>query len=637
MQASRRQDRILRFGVFEIDLQEGELRRAGLRQKLGPQSFQVLQAMLERPGEIVTRDELRKRLWSDNIFVDYELALKKCVTRIRLVLGDSADSPRFIETVPRRGYRFIAPVQRLAQITEPSAVINSVDAPSAVSSREEIPSPILRPIRKSRPAVIGLVVVLVFAIAAIITYFLPWRTSVRQGGATRAIKALAVLPFENLSPGNDSAYFAEGMTDELITQVAKVSGARVISRTSVMPYEGKRRPLHEIANALNVDAVVEGTVLHFGTRVRITAQLIQVDPEKHLWADSYDREERDVLALQSELARDIAQIINAKVAQHTTLPNAPVNVEAHEAYLRGRYWWHRRGREEEEKGFQYFQRAVELDPSYAPAWAGVADSYLVMAHHGGMAAREALPKAESAALRALSLDNSLAEAHTSLAMVKMSFDWDYPAAEKEFRRAIELDANYATAHHWYAHDLVVMSRFPEALTEIQIAHELDPYSIVINTWWGRVFYYERDYTRAAAQFRSMLELGPEVRPIGYQELATVYEQQGKFDQATEYRRLAFLAEGKREDAELLARVYHAGGRDAYWRERIRLAERDTIPPFDLAKLHALAGNNQAALNLLERAYDERWPWLNFMAREPAFDSIRLSQRYQRLASTVGVK
>ena len=636
MQASPGQNRILRFGVFEIDLQGGELRRAGLRQKLRPQAFEVLKVLLEHPGQIVTRDELQKRLWSDRTFVDYELALKKCVNRIREVLGDSADNPRFIETVPRKGYRFIAPVRLLGEGPEGSAVIHAINGPVGAAWGEERPS-LATSARKPTPALIGFSVLLVFAIAAIITYLVPRRNSIHRTGATHGIRALAVLPFENLSPGNDSAYFAEGMTDELITQVAKNSGVRVISRTSVMPYEGKREPLREIANALNVDAVIEGTVLHSGTRVRITAQLIQVDPEKHLWADSYDREERDVLALQSELARNIAHIINTKVTQHTAVPNRPMNVEALEAYLRGRYWWHRRGREAEAKGLEYFQRAVELDPSYAPAWAGVADSYLVMAHHGGMAPKQAMPKAESAALKALNLDDSLAEAHASVAAVKMSFDWDYSAAEKEFQRAIELDANYATAHHWYAHYLVIMGRFPEALSEIQTAHQLDPYSIVINTWWGRVLYYERDFTRAAAQFRSMLELGPDARSVAYQNLAAVQEQQGNLEQAIECWRLAFLAEGKRDDAELLARSYRAGGPPAYWRERIDLAQRRPMSSFDLALLYALKGNEQRALSLLDAAYNERWPWLNFMDREPVFDLLRIDPRFQKLLQKVRLK
>jgi len=330
MRAPPDESRVIRSGVFEVNLREEEIRRSGLRQKLGPQPFQVLQAMLERPGQLVTREELRQRLWPDNTFVDYELALKKCINRIREVLGDSAENPRFIETLPRRGYRFIAPIQIVSPHESTALPLAASDQQTLVVQEvKTVGSVRLAAPRRNDRTIAAVGVLMLAAAVGIAAYFVRQRRSA-PGGVVVPIEALAVLPLENLSADKDSDYYAEGMTDELITQLAKISGVRVISRTSVMPFEGKRKPLQEIARALNVDAVVEGTVLRSGGRVRITAQLIQVTPERHLWAESYEREERDVLDLQAELAENVAQKISVSIrpGEPTTIP---INVEAHEA------------------------------------------------------------------------------------------------------------------------------------------------------------------------------------------------------------------------------------------------------------------------------------------------------------------
>jgi TolB-like protein/DNA-binding winged helix-turn-helix (wHTH) protein/tetratricopeptide (TPR) repeat protein len=632
--------RIVSFGVFDVDLQEGEVRRAGLRQKLGPQPFQLLRILLERPGELVTRDELREQLWPDNTFVDYDLGLKRCLNRIREVLGDSAENPRYIQTIPRRGYRFIAPLQEVSPYGSAALPLTASENQTPAIPDVQAPDHAETAVRRIRrpTAVIG--ALLLSTALTVAVYFARRQVPAREEVATAQIKALAVLPLENLTTDSDSDYYAEGMTDELITQLAKLNGVRVISRTSVMPFEGKRMPLQEIARALNVDAIVEGTILRSGGRVRITAQLIQIHPEKHLWAESYESPERNVLDLQGDLAENIARKISGTIrrGQQTS---TPISVEAHEAYLRGRYWWHRRGREAEAKGLQYFQRAVEIDPSYAAGWAGIADSYLVMAHHGGLLPNEAMPKAKTAAMKALELDNSLAEAHNSLALVKLSYDWDYPGAESEFKRAIELDPNYATAHHWYAHYLVIAGRFDEALNEIQLAHQLDPYSEVINIWWGRIYYYQGDYQRAIAQFQSMLELDPAFGPMVFGALAEVYEQQGNYARAIEEHQRAFSAIGRPQDGVALANAYAAGGADLYWRERIRQSQLAAAgapePTLALAIDYARSRNGDAALNSLERAYREQSPWLNFMEREPAFEWLRTEPRFQKLAANLRLK
>ncbi len=617
-----KQPEVVKFGVFEVDLTAGEVRKAGMRQKLAGQPFQVLQALLERPHEIVTREELRQRIWPGNTFVDYELALKKAVNRLREVLGDSADSPHFIETIPRRGYRFLGTLEVAEQ---PNAFLATT----------------LLPKRMKIPGALTASLALVLIAALLIGFNVDkLRTRIFARSRSLEIRSIAVLPLQNLSNDPNQDYFSDGITDALTTELAQIGSLRVISRTSAEHFKGRGETLAEIGRKLNVEAIVEGSVTRSENRVRITAQLIDVQTDRHLWARSYERELKDVLAMQDEVARDIAGEIRINVTdrQRTNL-QAPVQVDpqAHEDYLRGRYWWHRRGRENELKGLQYFEQAVQVDPSYALAWSGIADSYIVMAHHGGLPPKDAMPKARAAALKALQLDSSLAEAHTSLATVKLSYEWDYVAAENEFTRAIELNPNYATAHHWYAHYLAIERRFPEALNEIQKAHDLDPYSLVINGFWGRALYYSRDYERASIQFRSMLDLDPSEKPIVYEQLARVYEQQGDYAHAVEQRRDALMLSGAAQDAASLANAYATGGAEAYWRKRVELARR---PPaasaLDLAILYADQGDREAALKWLERAYQEHSPWLNFMACEPAFDSLRADPRFQKLGHQIGL-
>jgi TolB-like protein/DNA-binding winged helix-turn-helix (wHTH) protein/Tfp pilus assembly protein PilF len=616
------QPQVVKFGVFEVDLQSGEVRKAGIRQKLAGQPFQVLQVLLEHPQEIVTREELRQRLWPGNTFVDYELALKKAVNRLRGVLGDSADNPHFIETVPRRGYRFLGTVEGAKRPDAESAT-------AASPARMKIPWPVT--------ASLALVLLAALLLAFNIDKL---RTRIFAKSHSLEIRSIAVLPLENLSKDPNQDYFSDGITDALTTELAQIGSLRVISRTSAMHFKGMRETLPEIGSELNVDAVVEGSITRSENRVRITAQLIETQTDRHLWAKSYERELKDVLALQDEVARDISEEIRIKLTpeERTRLAvTRPIDPAAHEAYLRGRYWWHRRDRESELKGLQYFEQSVQLDPSYAPAWAGIADSYIVMAHHGGLPPKEAMPKAKAAAMKALELDSSLAEAHTSLALVKTAYEWDYAAAENEFTRAIELNPNYATAHHWYAHYLAIKRRFPEALNEIQRAHDLDPYSLVVNYFWGSALYYSRDYERALAQFRSMLDLDPSMKPAVYEALAQVYEQQGDYAHAIEQRRAALMLSGDKHDAASLANAYVVGGAEAYWGKRIEFARRQpAASALDLAILYARQGDRDGALSSLGRAYQEHSPWLNFIACEPAFDSLSADPRFQKLAHQIGL-
>ena len=615
------QPRVVKFGIFEVDLQSGELRKAGLRQKLAHQPFQVLQALLERPKEIVTREELRQRLWPDQSFGDFDLALKKAVNRLRDALGDSAENPRFIETMPRQGYRFVATVE--AQVDPHSPVI---------------PSTTTRPFARKIPWPL----VVTLAILVIVALLFGWnvgklRTRIFANARPSAIRSIAVLPLQNLSnePGQD--YFSEGITDALTTDLAQIGSLRVISRTSAMQFKGSKETLPQIGRDLKVDAIVEGTVSRAESRVRITAQLIEASSDHHLWARSYERDLKDVLALQDEVARDIAEEIRIKLTptERTLLthPHA-VDPEAHDDYLRGRFWWSKRTAEGEWKGLDYFQKAIAKDPSYALAYAGAADSFLVLGHHGRLAPKEAFPKAKDAALKGLQLDPSLAETHTSLATVKLTYDRDWPGAESEFKQAIALNPNYATAHHWYSHYLLAMGRLDEAVSELERARDLDPYSIPINAFLGITLYCARRYDEAIRQFHRAVEMHPELDEP-HDELANIYEQQNLLPEAFAERQQALRLAGDASLATSLEAVYQHSGYKDYLLALAQSLERNSKPGHApnlllLSHLYAIAGDSGRALHYLEQDYEQMDPWLLNAQVDPAMDSLRSSPRFREL-------
>ena len=459
--------------MFELDLRAGELRKRGLRVRLQQQPFQVLAMLLEHAGEVVSREELQKKLWPADTFVDFDHGLNKAINKIREALGDSAESPRFVETVARRGYRFLADV-RVAD----AAPCSQPGARTSASSRgRRSRSPGSR--RQTRDAHTSSAATCVDDIG--VRAARPAGLSRRLEASFRnrpspVIRSLAVLPLESLSSDASQDYFADGMTDELISDLGQISALRVISRTSVMAYKHTRKSLPQIARELNVDAVVEGTVLRSGDQVRITAQLIDASADRHVWSQSYQGELRDTLALQNNVARAIAdQIrINVNPQEQAALRNVTVvNPVAYESYLKGRYFWNKRTADGLKVALAYFNQAIDEDPKYAQAYSGLADTYALLGdwQYAVMTPKEALPKAKAAAIKALELDSALGEAHNSLAFCLDGFDWDFDAAGKEFRRAIELNPGYATAHHWYAWHLALLRRYDEAIVEMRKAAE----------------------------------------------------------------------------------------------------------------------------------------------------------------------
>ncbi len=458
---------VVRFGTYEVSLQSGEVRKSGMRIRVQQQPMKLLEILLERPGEVVSREELRGRVWTNESFGDFDQALNIAIAKLRSALEDSAENPRFIETLPKRGYRFIADVSVVDADPHPKKPASS--AGELPGSQEEktgagheiqgagltiAPVAHKRRLWPTRRVILALALVLSLPILAV------WLFRSR-GHAPTGIRSLAVLPLDNLSGDASQDYFADGMTDELITDLAQISALRVISRTSVMVYKGARKPLPQIARELNVDAVVEGTVLRSGDQVRITAQLIDASTDKHLWSQSYEGELRDTLALQNRVARAIAdQIrINLTPQEQAALKNVKVvNPEAYESYLKGRYFWNKRTADGLKVALAYFNQAIEEDPKYAQAYSGLADTYALLGdwQYAVMTPKEAFPKAKAAAIKALELDSTLGEAHNSLAFVLDGFDWDLDSGGKEFRRAIELNPGYATAHHWYAWHLSLL-------------------------------------------------------------------------------------------------------------------------------------------------------------------------------------
>src|SRR5437868_8604475 len=432
MQTAIKTRGMVHFGEFELDAAAGQLYRKGAKLRLQEQPSQILQVLLQRPGEVVTREELQQKIWPSDTFVDFDHGINNAIKRLREALGDAAETPHYIETLPRRGYRFIGKIECEA----------------------------LR------------------------------------------MRSLAVLPLENLSHDPQQEYFADGLTEALITTLAKIGELRVVSRTSAMLYKCVRKPLSEIAKELEVDTIVEGTVLRVGHRVRITAQLIDAAKESHLWAESYERHLRDVLHLQAEVAEAIAKQVQVKLtpqerAQLAQTP--PVNPEAYEAYLKGRYHWLRRSGEELPKAVQYFEQAIATDPTYAAAYAGLADSLSGLGVYF-VAPDQGCGKAKTLALRALEMDPGLAEAHASLAWATMWYDYDFVTAEREFERSIELSRRYATAHMWYGFCLGMMGCYEESYTEFKRAIRLDPHDAYTYVAFGFACYCARRYDQAIEQF-----------------------------------------------------------------------------------------------------------------------------------------
>lgn len=644
---------MLRFGVYEADLKACELRKHGVRLRLSEQPFQILAILLEKPGDVVTRDELRNRLWPGDTFVDFDHGLNNAVMRLREVLGDSSETPRYIETLPRRGYRFVAPVKEISggplSLGDAGRAREHQAEPGSPASLEQTatssakgPSSRARWVTFPRFVWLGVAVLTVAAVS--------WGVMVHY---TRGIDAggkkpdsgisLVVLPLENLSGDKGQDYFADGMTDDLIANLAKIRSLRVISRSTAMAYKGTRKPLSEIAKELHVDAVVEGTVLRAGNRVRITAELVQVSTDHHLWADTYESQMGDILALQNRVSSAIVDEIRINLTpedKERLAKNPAVSPEAYENYLKGRFYWNKRSEESFVKAIGYFDQATKQDPQYALAYAGLSDCYAIIGAtiFGTMPAAEAAPKAKAAAVRALELDPTLAEAETSLATAKFNYDWDWNGAAAGFKRAIELNPSYATAYQRYSLYLIAMGQFQDSFEQIEKARELDPLSISINFSLGWRLYLARQYDRAIQQLQNTLDMDPSYE-LPHLILGQAYEQKGDYTRALpELQKAVELSHGLPLMVSGLAHGYAVSGNRSQAEKLlaglISESGKQYVSPYYVAIVYAGLGKNDEAMDWLEKAYADRSNGLVFLKVEPELDTLRANPRFLKLQATL---
>lgn len=561
----------IRFGVFELDTSAGELRKQGAKVRLQEQPLRILQMLLESPSRLVTREELRAALWPGNSYVDFDQGLNRAINKLREALGDSAESPRFIETLARRGYRFVA------------------DA-SVESSR---------------------------------------------------IRSLVILPLESLSQDPEQGYFAVGLTEALTTTLAKISALRVISHTTAAYYKRVQKPLPEIARELGVEGVIEGSVLRAQGRVRITVQLLHAPTDTHLWAESYDREMRDILTLQADVANAIVTEIQVKLTpqEQTQFERAPaVDSQAYDAYLRGRYYWSKRTIDGSRRAIQSFEEAIAREPRYAAAYAGLADCYGICGYYGMVHPQEGCAKGKKIALQALEIAPRAAEPHTSLAWALQYYDYDFLAAEKEYRRSIELDPSYIVAHYWLSMTLAWQARFAEAISEAKRALEIDPISVAGNPFLAMAYLCCRDYTSMAAHARRTIELYPDF-PASHWALGWAALEMSDYDLAiAEYRRAGDCSGGATLYRAMVAETHAlAGDRD----EARRLLEallanavRDYVTPYMIARICAALGQSDEAFRWLETGWQERAAWMPFLKVDPRMDRLRSDQRYAALMARI---
>jgi TolB-like protein/DNA-binding winged helix-turn-helix (wHTH) protein/Tfp pilus assembly protein PilF len=662
----------IRFGEdFALDLRPRRLRRGGHVLKLERIPLEILVLLLEHRGEIVSRDEIVARVWGNDVFLDTDNSIRGAIRKVRQALKDDPETPRFIQTATGRGYRFIAPIispeeERTTEPPKPEASVVSTDTQSFVSEPDSWPqggSLGLMDQEQERTAgqvpgtetargqvrrhartwlFVGLASLAVVSILSLLAFW-GWRGS-RVPAVLQRKTVLAVLPFDNLSRDPDQEFFSEGLTEEMIAQVGKLNRDRlkVVARSSVAKYKGSTLAAREIGKELNADYLVQGSVRRSSDRVRITVQLIQARDQIVVWTESYDRELKDVLAVQDSVVRSIASEIHIALTEEQEKRLAAprqVSSEAYEAYLKGRYYWNKRTGESMQKAEQYFEQAIDNDPTYAAAYSGLADCNSGLTWHGFKSPAEALPKAYAAARKALEINPESAEAHASLGLA-MTHRWDWTGAEAEFRRALQLDPQYANAHHWYGDYLSIRGRHGEALAEAKHALELDPLNLMISTWVGLRYYMARDYSRAIDQNRNSVELDPnfaaahlllgeDYRGAGLHseavnELKKAANLSGDSPLYTAQVAVALAVAGRNGDALRIAHELEAISRKRY------------VSPYGLAQIHAASNKKEDTFKWLQAAYEDHAVWMGYLAVDPIFDRYRSDERFKDLLRRVGL-
>jgi len=583
--------------------------------------MELLILLAQRKGQLVSREDIVAKLWGKDVFVDVDQSVNAAVRKIRIALKDDPATPRFLETVVGKGYRFIGEVE---------VATTSPDVPGATDP-EPGRAPDVKSNRFRRLLLVGIAVVTLMLISLAVQY---WR---EPYGAGQTIRSIAVLPLANLSGDSAQDYFADGISDELTTDLAKIGSLRVISRTSTLRYKGTNKALQEIARELTVDAVVEGSVVRSGSRVRITAQLIDARNDRHLWAESYERELEDILAVQSSVALEIARQVRTKVSSEELerlQRHRSVNAGAYDAYLKGRYALTTQSPNAIEEGLAAFQQAIDLDPGFAPAYAGLADTYSLLANYGVLSPGDAFPKAEAAARKALDLDPTSPEAHTAAGYPAHHYRWKWAEAEQDYGKAISLSPSYATAHLRYAELLSTEGRHDEAIAEMHTALDLDPLSLVYRSNLGRFLYYARRYDEAIQELNRTLELDP-MRLYARLHLGMSYEAEGRFAEAGQALE-KFAADEGGGPGPSLAHFFAVSGQPDKARqiaESLRNQSNDSQWFFTAGVYAGLNDRNQAFL-CLEKAYQKRDFFLVFLKVSPYIDPLRSDPRYSGLARRI---
>jgi TolB-like protein/DNA-binding winged helix-turn-helix (wHTH) protein/Tfp pilus assembly protein PilF len=627
MNASSSSTKVHRFGVYEFDAGTGELRKQGMRVRLEGQPVSILTILLERRGEVVTREELQSLLWQSDTFVDFEQSLNAAIRRLRLALNDSAEHPRYVETLARKGYRWIAPMD--AGVAPPE-----VQAPEQVKTHSQW-----------RRGKLWIMLATAAALAGLLIAMIAMRPRTEP-----ARVMLAVLPFQNLSGEAQEEYLADGMTEEMITQLGSLDPERlgVIARTSAMQYKNAHKEAAEIARELRVQYLLEGSIRLQGERIRVTAQLIRASDQTHVWADNYDSDIGDILKVESEAARAIAGQIRLKLTRETNqrLSSVPkVNPQAHDAYLQGLQALNLRSKEGTQRSIEDFKRAVDIDPNDSLAWAALARAYALSPVTGYLTSSEAMPAGREAAQRAIGLDDSVAQGHTVLAFIKAHYEFDWAGAEHEYQRALALNPSDPLAHFFYSNSyLSPLGRHDEAIAEMKKAVELDPFSAPVQSFLGRTYLWARRYDESLAQFEKTVEMFPGFG-LNHERLAHLYTYRGDFDKAIAEETKARILTGedpravlKREDGlrEALARRGPLG----YWEKLLDAAQENDNPPeayttsYGVAIIYARLGDKQKALRSLEQAYEEPQLAMTEVGVEPAFDVLRAEPKFQEVLQRV---
>jgi TolB-like protein/DNA-binding winged helix-turn-helix (wHTH) protein len=617
---------LVRFGVFEADLRAGELRRNGIKVRLQDLPFRALTLLLSRPGEVITREEFRQALWPSDVFVDFEQGISSAVMRLRDALNDSADNPIFIETIERRGYRWIGPIlsQALEPVVQDRAPVIQDPAPAAepenrdFTARYEIG---FAPARKRGSQAPLWVAVAILALLGLAGIFL-W-----QKRRPAPISSIAVLPFDNLSAPSFDDAFSDGLTDEIAASVSHLDGVRVAGRRSAYVFKGKHDDLREIGSRLSVEAVVEGSVQRAADRTHVTVELNRTRDGFTIWSQTYDGTTNDWMQIESQIAGSIARALARKLSPQNAPSRDP---EAHALYLEARYLWNQRNFPAELKSVDLLQQAIARDPNYALAWAGLADSLIAIGDVEEVDPAAYLPRARDAALKALQLDPSLAEPHAALGMVACHYDYDWPTAEREYKKAFELNSNYASAHQYYALGLMAHGRFAEAEAQLDIARRLDPLALIVDVDLAVLRRYQRRLDDVIAIAKGILQRDPNYH-LAYNMLTAGYFFEHRWD---EWRAADAI---EHQDDFLTAMVNgHPDEIDHALRKLIDQANAGARRPYYVASYAMMKGDRALALEWLEKSYQHHDYWLLFINVDQVFDPIRSEPRFQALVHRLGV-